>query len=828
MGLRFLLPHRRGAVAGLVLLVLLLGAASAAGAAALTYQVPPQPLVDLVDAPPTPAASLSPDGGWLLVLERPSLPSIAELSEPEFRLAGLRFKPATNGPSRDYSFNGLALVKVADGSRRPVTGLPANPRIGDVSWSPDGSRLAFTVTGDDAITLWTAEPAAAKAIPVKTPGLNAVLGRPYRWLADSRSFVCALVPAGRGPEPAGSRVPAGPVVQENLGKTAPARTYEDLLRNPHDEDVFAYYGTSELARVTLDGKTTPLHAEGIISDFDPSPDGAYLYVDTIHRPFSYLVPYYRFPERVDVLAAGGKLVRTVADLPLREEVPIGFGAVPTGPRSFEWRADAGATLVWVEARDGGDPRAEAPVRDEVLTLAAPFAGDPRPLAALALRYGGTEWGTDDLALVGEYWWKTRQSRTWRVRPGAPETDPELLFDRNLEDRYGDPGSPLTRAGAFGRDVLRTSPGHAALFLAGAGASEEGDRPFLDRYDLASKTATRLWRSEAPYYESAVDLLDDDAAVVLTRRESPAEPPNYYAHTVTGGALRKLTDFPDPTPQLKGVTKELIRYPRADGVMLSGTLYLPAGYDSAQGPLPMVMWAYPQEFKSAGAAAQVTDSPYRFNRVSWASALLWLTRGYAVLDDPSLPIIGEGDAEPNDTYVGQLVAGARAAVDEVVRRGVADRDRIAIGGHSYGAFMTANLLAHSDLFRAGIARSGAYNRTLTPFGFQAEERTLWQAPAVYIAMSPFMSADRIDEPLLLIHGEADNNSGTFPMQSERLYNAVKGLGGTVRLVMLPYEAHGYRARESVLHMLWESDRWLDTYVKNAAPRERGSGGGGSER
>ncbi|MRR10727.1 S9 family peptidase, partial [bacterium] len=323
---------------------------------------------------------------------------------------------------------------------------------------------------------------------------------------------------------------------------------------------------------------------------------------------------------------------------------------------------------------------------------------------------------------------------------------------------------------------------------------------------------RLFRSEAPHYELPVEILDPAQGTFLTRRESVSEPPNYYVRNLKTNSDRALTAFPHPTPQIAGVYKELIRYEREDGVKLTGTLYLPPGKKPADGPFPLLMWVYPQEFKSADAAGQVTDSPYRFVRVSPMSPLLWLAAGYAVLDDPTMPIVGEGQAEPNDTYVKQLVAGARAAVDEMVRRGIAERGRIAIGGHSYGAFTTANLLAHTDLFAAGIARSGAYNRTLTPFGFQAEERTFWQAPETYFIMSPFSHADKIKKPLLLIHGEADNNPGTFPMQSERFFSALKGHGATVRLIMLPHESHGYRARESLLHMAAEMTDWLQACIR----------------
>jgi dipeptidyl aminopeptidase/acylaminoacyl peptidase len=431
------------------------------------------------------------------------------------------------------------------------------------------------------------------------------------------------------------------------------------------------------------------------------------------------------------------------------------------------------------------------------------------------------WGNDGLALVTSSWWQTRREKVLKIAPGAPSTEASVLFDRQYEDRYNDPGNPLVRWNDAGRPVLRTADSGRALVLLGAGASPEGDRPFLDVYDLASERGERLFRSAAPYYEQPLKLLgpeDADPKLLLVRRESVTEPPNYFVRDLTTGALRQLTHFTHPTPHLAGFGKELIRYQRNDGVELTGTLYTPPGWRPADGPLPTLLWAYPNEFKSADAASQVRDSPYRFDRINHWSSLIWLAVGYAVLDDPAMPIVGEGDAEPNDTYVQQLTASAQAAVDELVRRGVADRNRIAAGGHSYGAFMTANLLAHTDLFAAGIARSGAYNRTLTPFGFQAEERTFWEAPEVYFAMSPFQNADKIDEPILLIHGQADNNSGTFTVQSERMYAALKGLGGTARLVLLPHESHGYRARESVLHMLWEQEQWLERWLKEESASE----------
>jgi dipeptidyl aminopeptidase/acylaminoacyl peptidase len=783
------------------------------------YRLPPQVLVDIVDAPPTPGASLDPTRRWLLIVDRPSLPPIAELAERELRLAGLRIRPANHSPSRAGYVTGLRLMRLSDGSERRFSGVPEGARISDLRWSPDGSRFAFVNVRPDDVELWVADVAGGQARRL-TGHLNLTAGTGPHWLADGKSLVCTLVDPDLGPEPKVSEVPAGPVVRDSTGHAAPARTYQDLLKNSSDEALFEHYLTSRVARITLDGQVTPVGAPGMIFGLAPSPDGRYLLVRTVHRPFSYLVPAERFPRRIEVWDLDGKVVRTVADLPLEEEIPIAFDSVATGPREVLWREDAPATLFWVEALDGGDAGKPATERDRALLLAAPFQGEPAPLATLALRFSGIQWGTDHLALIDESWFKTRKTRTWIVQPGGPAA-PAVLFDRSVEDRYADPGSPLTTLDARGRRVLRTADGGRTLYLLGEGASAEGNRPFLDALDIASHKTRRLFRSAAPYFEVPVDLIDDGGTQLLQRRETVDDPPNYFVRDLASGKLRQLTRFPHPTPQLAGIHKELIRYPRADGVQLTATLYTPVGWKPADGPLPMLMWAYPQEFKSADAAGQVQDSPYRFARAGAGSPLVWLTLGYAVLDDPSMPIVGEGSQEPNDTYVQQLVASAQAAVDEVVRRGVADRRRIAIGGHSYGAFTTANLLAHSDLFAAGIAESGAYNRTLTPFGFQAEERDLWHAPDIYMRMSPFMYADKVKHPLLMIHGQADDNPGTDPIQSERFFNALKGNGATARLVYLPLEAHGYRGRESVLDSLAESYEWLETYVKNRPP-EAGKG------
>lgn len=777
------------------------------------YRMPPLDIADIVDAEPTPFVSVAPNNNWLLLMRRPGLPGIDELSQPELRIAGMRINPANNGPSREFYFNGLQLQSLADSSLRTISGLPNNPRIDSVSWSPDSQYIAFTIDQGSHIELWITDTSTASARKLVDAELNGIFGQAYSWFADSERLLVKTVLDNSAAAPVKPLVPIGPIIQESSGNPAAARTYQDLLVDAHDEDLFDYYGTTQLVIASIDGSSEAIGNPGLLREASISPDQNFILVEAVHRPFSYLVPHYRFPHRVEVWDIHGEVVKLVADLPLAEEVPIGRGAVPIGPRSVAWRTDTNATLYWVEARDGGDPRAEVDIRDALLSLSAPFTAEPRELIALGSRFSQASWGKSNMALVSEVWWSTRQLRTWIIAPDEPGSAPELLFDRSTEDRYNDPGTPIVAQNEFGKDSLLFSEDGNSIYFQGQGASPQGDMPFLDRLDLASKTSERLWQSAAPTYSSFISFLDDAQESILIRRESPAEPGNYFSlDTETPDQLTALTSFPHPYPQMANVYKEVVRYPRNDGVMLTATLYLPPGTAPADGPFPMLMWAYPREYKDADSAGQMQGSPYRFNAISVNGPLPFLASGYAILDGPTMPIIGEGELEPNDAFVEQLVSSAAAAVDEVVRRGVAERDNIAVGGHSYGAFMTANLLAHSDLFIAGLARSGAYNRTLTPFGFQSEERTYWEAPDIYYRMSPFMHADMINEPILMIHGEADNNSGTFPLQSERFYNALKGHGTKTRLVMLPHESHGYRARESVMHTLWEMNSWMNRYLK----------------
>jgi dipeptidyl aminopeptidase/acylaminoacyl peptidase len=803
----------------------LMAASPQAGAQQGGYRLPPAALQAIVDAPRAPALSLSPQRNLVAVVQTPPLPGIAEVAQPELKLAGLRINPRTCSSSRFSFGTDLSLLDVGTRKESKLRGLPRDLRLADLSWSPNQRHLAFThvaLQGDrGAVELWVLDIAERKARKLSPQPLSAVLTRGFNWLPDSSGLLVHWRPAGIGKAPVSDGIPTGPIEQDSTadGHVRQLRTYQDLLKSEDDARLFEYYVTVQMAIVDLQGKTRLIGAPGQYSRTSIAPGGEHLLTQSITRPYSYIVPASSFGERVEVRDLHGEVLHLVADLPLEEGLPPGNDAVSAGVRHVSWRADAPASLVWTEAQDGGDPAREVidGIRDLVLLHAAPFREPPLVLARLTMRYAGIAWGREDVALINERWHKTRDYKQWMIAAAHLSSPPELIYAGSYEDRYSSPGSPVMRADVNGFPRLLIGPGTTVL-LDGAGATPEGDRPFLDRLSLTTRHKERLFQSAAPYFENVAAVLNDDGTLLLTTRESPTERPNYYLRDLTkpeGEQLTALTSYPHPTPQLKDVIKEQIRYPRADGVEMTATLMLPPAYDAARdGPLPMLMWAYPQEFKSAGAASQMTGSPYRFNAVSYWGPAVFLAMGYAVLDNPSFPIVGSGEDEPNDTYLPQLVASAEAAVEEVVRRGVADRHRIAIGGHSYGAFMTGNLLAHTRLFRAGIARSGAYNRTLTPFGFQSEERPYWQAPQVYQAMSPFNNADKIKDAMLLIHGAEDSNSGTFPLQSERMFQAIKGLGGTARLVMLPNESHAYRARESIMQMLYETNAWLEKYVKNA--------------
>ncbi len=781
------------------------------------YQRAPKAIQEVLDMAPTPGLSVNPPGDTAIFTNVSRYPSIADLSQPMLRLAGTRINPATNGPHNPPRGTGYTVRNLTTGKEIRVN-VPPDALLGGWSWSPDGRRFAFANTTGAGMELWAGETDTGKAARVEGVTLNGTFGLPFTWTADNKTLVCRTVPANRGRAPAEPTAPAGPHVEESFGRAAPVPTFQDLLDNTHEEAQFDYYFTSQLALVDVtSGKAANLGAPRIFLAAQPAPNGQHFLVGWVQRPYSYIVTAGSFPRETEVWDRTGKVVYKVASQPLTESTPI--GGVSTGPRSMEWLPVEPATLVWAEALDGGNPRNKVPHRDKVMLFRAPFAGEPAELLKTEHRFRDITFGQGaGLAMLTEFDRDKQMASVWFLNYHQPAETKRLGWKVNARERYKDPGNPVMRTLRNGHRAMLMDGGEF-IFLSGSGATPEGDRPFLDSFDTNTLSSERLFQSDGASYEAFVSFARlgerrraRDAWHFVTRHESVTTPPNYYLRTVKSDAKQALTSFTDSAPQLRAIKKELVRYKRADGVDLSFTLYLPPDYKAGE-RRPGVVWAYPLEFTDASVAGQVSAAPNRYFLPAGPSHLFYLLAGYVVLDNATMPVIGDPETM-NNTYVQQISSSAKAAIDKAAEMGVLDPNRVGVAGHSYGAFMTANLLAHTDYFRAGVARSGAYNRTLTPFGFQSERRTLWEARDMYINISPFLHANKIQEPILLIHGEADNNSGTFPIQSERMYRAVKGNGGNVRYVTLPHEAHGYAARESVEHTLWEMLTWFDKHVKNA--------------
>ena len=781
----------------------------------LNYQQPPNEILNLVDVKLPPRVLMDENKKYMVCIYRDAFKTIKELSEKEMRLAGLRINPKTNIGSRTNYYKDIKIANLRRKKTilRKVRGLPTESRLANFIWSPDQTSIAFTNTTFHGVELWVLNISGGVVKKLTDANVNANLGDAVNWYQDGKSLLVKLVPGNREEITDSENViPIGPRISTNDGKKAQNRTYQDLLKNRIDEHNFEQLALSEIHKVNLYGKKTLWQESDMYRNISFSPNGEFVMVTKIQKPFSYLVPYSRFPSKTIIYTKSGDTVRTLVEVPLIEDLPKGFMAVRKGKRNFSWRNDKPSSVYYSIALDEGDPENKASFRDEIFQLDAPFQGAPLSLIRTENRYYNILWCNDSVAVANDYWWNNRNTKSYLFNPLNPSAEPQIISDRNYQDRYSDPGNFVENRNQYGRYVLALKNGK--IFFLGDGFTEQGQFPFLDQLNMNTLEKKRLYESEYTDRMETLQRYDIGKDELLVRIQSPTDYPNYYFRYLDKNKLDQITQFDNPFKGLQNVYKDVIKYKREDGLDLSATLYLPADYNqNIKEKLPMIMWAYPREFKDRSSASQTTQNPNKFTYPYWGSPIYWLTKGYAILDNVSFPILGIEDNEPNDDFRNQLVANAKAAIDAVDSMGFINKERVAIGGHSYGAFMVANLLSHSNLFAAGIARSGAYNRTLTPFGFQSEERNYWEAPEIYYQMSPFMHADKIKTPILLIHGEADNNSGTYPLQSERYFNALKGLGVTTRLVILPKESHGYRAKESILHLLWEQDQWLEKYIKN---------------
>lgn len=782
----------------------------------LDYQKPSQEILELVDVERAPIVSMDSKKQTLVYLYASMYQSIEEVSEVELKIAGQRINPKINARSKQRYYTRIEVQKNRAGALHTIKGLPANLKLINLSWSPNDKYIAFGNIIENGVELWVINLETLEAKKLNEGNLNLNLGSAFSWFPNSESLLVRTLPATKKEFiDVTFVVPNGPAVLISDGTVAQNRTYPDLLKSKEDEENFRILAGSELYKVDLNGNKSLWKSAALYRSISFSPDGEYVLLSTIEEPFSYLVPWSGFPEKTVVCDKTGKLVQEIENRPASDNLPKGFMSTHKYKRVISWRDDKPATLTYVLALDGGDPENKVDFRDELFSLEVPFkSGAEKSLFKFTQRFSGVEWGKEDLAIAYDYWYNTRNTKTYIFNPSNPSAAPVVLFDRNYQDRYSDPGIFQSTKNQYNREVLLLD-GYTA-YLIGEGFTPEGQFPFVDQLNLKTKAKKTLYRSEyTDKLENISAILDVKKGELLVRIQAPASYPNYYLRKIGSKAEpAQITQFKNPFEKLEGISKEVITYKREDGLELTATLYLPAGYDKTKKEkLPMVMWAYPREFKDKSSAGQNTTNPNEFIYPYYGSPIYWVMKGYAILDDAAFPIVGEGDEQPNDTFIEQLVSNAKAAIDAVDKLGYIDRKRVAVGGHSYGAFMTANLLSHSDLFAAGIARSGAYNRSLTPFGFQGEERNYWEAKEVYDKMSPFNYADKMKTPMLLIHGSDDNNSGTYPIQSERYFQALKGFGAPVRYVVLPKESHGYAAKESILHLLWEQDQWLEEHVKN---------------
>ena len=780
----------------------------------LTYQVPSQEILELADYQRAPSVSMDTKKEYMVLSYRNSYKTLSDLNQEEMRLGGLRINPVTNISSTVTYVNNLEVRKIADKQGIQVKGLPENPRLANMAWSPDETKMAFTHTTDEGVELWVLDIVTATAKKISDRSMNANLGNPFSWFNDSETLLVKVLPLNR-PQliDAAKDLPNGPIVSSGNGSVSQNRTYQDLLKNKTDEFNFEVLVTSELYTITLDGQETLYKEADMFIDESISPDSKYIMLTTLKKPFSYIVPLSRFPSVSIVYDTQGKEIKQVNNVPLTEVMPKGFTSTRKGKRSMNCRNDQPATIYFVVALDEGDQANDGEFRDELFSWEAPFNNDPVSIAKTQQRFAGIMWGNERTAILMDMWYDTRNLKTYLLNPSNTKSTPQIIGDRNYQDVYSDPGSFQTKKNELGRYTLMIENNN--LYLIGRGHSKEGQFPFIDQFNIATLKTKRLYQSTLKNKkEDLLSIEDLKKGDVLAMVQSATEYPNYYFRNIKSKKLTPITSFSNPFESLNEVHKEVITYKRKDGLELSGTLYLPAGYDKTKKEkLPLLIWAYPREFKDMASASQSTKNPNEFTFPYYGSFIYWVTKGYAVLDDASFPIVGEGDQEPNDNFIEQLVDNAAAAIDAVDNLGYINREKVAIGGHSYGAFMTANLLTHSDLFACGIARSGAYNRTLTPFGFQSEQRNYWDVPEIYNTMSPFMNAHKMKTPLLLTHGEADNNPGTFTLQTERYFQALKNLGAPVRMVILPKESHGYVAKENIFHLLWEQDQFLEKYLKN---------------
>jgi len=769
------------------------------------YKEPPAEISKLLDVPADEYLSPIRDTQLAIKLAYEPFTSLATLSEDFLELAGSRINPVTSSVVIKNRFLYLKLYNHLTNSTTTIAESGAD-YILDYSISPSKHYLAIKMQKLDGIYLTVYDLVKSKSVYLSSFKLNNVLDDlAVQWVKND-GLMLMTVPEKRAPLKIRSAEFIVPRTEETSGQSAKLRTFQSLLKDEYDRYLFEHFFTSQPVLLSLpQGKIEKIGKPDIYTVFEMSPDGKFINAKRINKPYSFAVPYYRFGYTREILNTKGKMVKELTTKPVQEEIPV--DGVEQGARYFSWLPGRPAEICWLEAQDKGDPEITVPERDWLYSSAAPFVNSSVKIKCKE-RLSDLEFFADgQRVMVTEYDNNKEWNRCYIADLNGKAVSQEV-YSLSENDKYAHPGSLLKSFDLSGQEIILEKNGFC--FYKNPGYTPNGTKPALDAINFTTSEKKRVFQSDSTAYERISNFWGKSNDSLVVASESPEQPLNYYICDLKTGKRIALTNNQDKQPQLRSIKKELVNYFRADSLKLNGSLYLPPDYEPGK-KYPLVIWAYPREFTDAALAGQVSGTANNYLRFGGWSPLYLTLLGYVVLDNASMPVVGNVK-ERNDNFITQIVDNAKAAIDYLDKRGIIDPNKVAVGGHSYGAFMTAVLLAESNLFKAGIAQSGAYNRTLTPFGFQSEKRSYWQAKEFYNRVSPFNNVEKLKSPLLLIHGEKDSNPGTYPIQSERMYAAIKGNGGTARLVILPYEDHGYEAKESVKQMIAETVEWLDKYLK----------------
>jgi dipeptidyl aminopeptidase/acylaminoacyl peptidase len=771
------------------------------------YKVPDDRIKDVYEITKPPYLIFKPFSKSAFEITYKGQIGLNELVEEDLELAGKKFLPRINASRKFYQTDSFSLVDFANDSSDQID-IAKYATIRTVFYSWDYSKAIMTYEMEDGISFIYVDFKTKKITDYPQIKLNGAMGEPHvQWLANQKEVLIQMIPEDRPQEADYDPIPQSPLIEETSGKMSQLRTYTKLLKSPNDEILFDYYFTSQIAIVNLKSKKIKeIGPAGIYPSVEISPNNKLLLVTKINTPYSYTVPYYYFPQTTSIWNLKGKEVKHIMDRPLQDEIPI--GGTYAGQRYHHWLPIAEQTLVWYQAQDEGDPNQQVEYRDIIYKSDYPFKTS-EVFFKTQHRASGYQCLSDKENIIyGDYDRDRLWSRQWLLN--LADNSSKLITDQSVNDKYGDRGSLFT-VWNKNKERLVQRNGDLIYYINNQGASPEGNRPFLASFNIKTLEFTKLFEADLDKYEQISSFADSNYESIIIGSQNIEQPRNYQLVNLLTGQRRSLTNNQNPYPDYANLKKELVNYKRSDGIDLSGILYLPHDYDGKE-KLPLIIHAYPREYASAETAGQVSGSDKTFTWYYGDDIRYLAMNGYAVLYNASIPIVGDPQVV-NDTFLEQLLAGVSSAIDYLDEREIINPEKVGIIGHSYGAFMVANVLANSDLCQVGVAKSGAYNRTLTPFGFQKERRTFWQAKDFYLQVSPFARADQINEPLLLIHGDKDPNSGTYPMQTKRLYQAIKGNGGTARMVILPFEEHSYRAKESELHVLSEINEWFDKYLRN---------------